>query len=85
MKAVLNASLLRFQYTQSLQVLTQQTDIHQDLGFDLSLGLLIRPLLNNNVTVTLGVAGFRPGQGFVDLYERHAWLYSSFAQLTLIY
>jgi hypothetical protein len=85
MKAVLNASLLRFQDTAPLQVLTQQTRIRQDLGFDLSLGLVVRPLLNNNVTLTLGVAGFRPGEGFVDLYERHAWLYSAFSQLTLIY
>ncbi|HXX92575.1 MAG TPA: hypothetical protein VEN81_03020, partial [Planctomycetota bacterium] len=50
MKAILNANLLRFQDTQSLQVLTQQAGIRKDVGIDLSLGLIIRPLLNNNVT-----------------------------------
>ncbi len=85
LKAVFNASLMRFQYTEPLQVFTQQTGIRRDLGFEMSLGLIVRPLLNNNVTVTLGAAGFLPGNGFADLYESHAWLYSAFAQLTLIY
>src|SRR5207244_379667 len=85
LKAVFNASLMQFQYTEPLEAFTQQTEIRRDLGFEMNLGLVFRPLLNNNVTMTIGAAGFRPGNGFVDLYESRAWLYSAFAQLTLIY
>jgi hypothetical protein len=85
LKAVLNASLLRFQYTDPLESFTQQADIDESLGFDLGLGLLARPMLNNNLVFTLGTSAFFPGTGFADLYEDRETLYSVFAQLSLTY
>jgi hypothetical protein len=85
LRAVLNASILRFHRTESLEGFTFQPDIDASLGTDLSLGLVGRPMLNNNWTMALGAAAFLPGKGFQDLYEKDTTLYSVFLQLTLIY
>lgn len=84
-KAVFNANLLWFQDTRSLELFTFQPRIDREVGFEISLGLVTRPLLNNNVLLTAGASGFFPGEGFKDLYESSDPLYSVFAQLTLIY
>jgi hypothetical protein len=84
-KAVFNASLMKFQDTSSLQTFTQQGEIHRDLGIDVSLGFVIRPRLTNNVIVTVGAAGFFPGRGFKELYESNDALYSTFVELSLTY
>ncbi len=84
-KAVFNATLLRFEHTESLEVFTFQPEISRDLGYELGLGLVTRPLLNNNLVLTLAGALFFPGDGFADLYESRDTLYSTFLQLTLVY
>ena len=67
MRALLNGSYLRFATVQPLQHFLQQPKIGHDIGFDFSLGLLYRPLLNNNIVLTGGgVAAFIPGNGFRD-------------------
>jgi len=85
MKAVFNASLMKFQDTSSLETFTQQGDIHRDLGIDVSLGVIFRPALTNNIIITLGAAGFFPGRGFKEIYETREALYSTFVELTLTY
>ncbi len=85
MKAIFNASLMKFQDTSSLETFTQQANIHRDLGIDVSLGLIIRPRLTNNVIITLGAAGFFPGRGFKEIYETRDPLYSTFVELSLTY
>lgn len=85
LKAVINLNLTRFQYTETLESFTQQDSIRKELGLDLGLGLIGRPLLNNNVVFTLGTSAFFPGSGFQDLYEDRETLYSLFAQLSLTY
>ena len=85
MKAIFNASLMKFQDTSSLETFTQQGDIHRDLGIDVSLGLIIRPRLTNNVIITLGASGFFPGRGFKEIYETRDALYSTFVELSLTY
>jgi hypothetical protein len=84
-KAIFNASVMHFANTASLQTFTQQGGIHRELGYDVSLGTVIRPLLTNNVIVTLGAAGFFPGRGFEDIYESRSPLYSLFVELALSY
>jgi len=85
MKGIFNASLMRFQNTSSLQTFTQQGGISRDLGIDVNLGVVYRPLLTNNIIATFGAAGFFPGRGFRDLYESHGALYSLFLELSLTY
>jgi hypothetical protein len=66
LRALLNGSYLRFVTAQPLEHFLQQPNIGHDIGFDLGLGLVYRPLLNNNIILTGGVAAFIPGNGFRD-------------------
>ena len=67
-KAVFNANYLRFHRTESLEYVLFQPHIRHDIGWDLSLGVAYRPLLINNITMTLGAATLKPGRGFRDIY-----------------
>lgn len=68
LKAVFNANYLRFHRTESLEYLLFQNRIRHDIGWDLSLGVLYRPLLINNVQFTFGASTLKPGRGFRDIY-----------------
>lgn len=85
LKAVANASYMRFDHTNSLEILVNQPGISPTLGWDASLALIARPFLNNNMTVTVGGSGFFPGEGFTQVFESDDTLYSAFFQLTLVY
>jgi hypothetical protein len=85
LKVLLNANWLRFHETEVLETYLHQADVHPSLGVDLSLGLVGRPLLNNNVIVSAGLAFFLPGAGYEDVYGEDGSLYSAFLQLTLTY
>ncbi len=84
-KAIFNASVLRFHHTQALEAFTSRPEIAEELGYDFSLGLVARPLLNNHIIVTIGASAFVPAEGFEDLYGSRDQPYSLFAQFTLIY
>jgi hypothetical protein len=45
-----------------------QPRVRHDIGFDLSLGVVYRPMLINNVTFTFGGSIFFAGKGFRDVY-----------------
>jgi hypothetical protein len=49
-----------------LEHFLQQPAIGHNIGYDFSLGVIYRPLLNNNIVLTGGVAAFVPGSGFRD-------------------
>ena len=67
-KAVFNANYLRFHRTESLEYVLLQPGVRHDIGFDLSLGVVYRPLLINNMTITFGSSLFFAGKGFHDIY-----------------
>jgi hypothetical protein len=67
-KAVFNANYLRFMRTESLEYALFQPGVRHDIGFDLSLGVIYRPLLINNLTFTFGGSLFLAGKGFRDVY-----------------
>ena len=83
-KVIGNASYLRFMDTSSMELLLQDNMIDEEIGVDLSIGVIYRPFLNNNVILTTGAACLIPGQGFEDLYTNET-LYSFFTALTLTY
>jgi len=85
LKAVANVNYLQFANTKSLDVLLGQNNIDRRIGFDYSLGLIYRPLLNNQIILTGGFAGFSPAEGFRDLYEKNKTLYSGFIGVTVRY
>lgn len=67
-KAIFNANYLRFHRTESLEYLLFQNRIRHEIGWDLSLGVIYRPLLINNVQFTFGASTLKPGRGFRDIY-----------------
>jgi hypothetical protein len=67
-KAVFNANYLRFHRTEVLQYLLFDPRIRKDIGVDLSLGVVYRPFLINNVTMTFGGSMLLPGKGFRDTF-----------------
>lgn len=67
-KAVFNANYLRFDRTEALEYVLFQPRVRHEIGYDLSLGVVYRPLLINNVTFTFGGNFFKAGKGFKDVY-----------------
>lgn len=67
-KAIFNANYLRFHRTEPLEYVLFQPGVRHDIGFDLSLGVIYRPLLINNLTFTFGGNIFFAGKGFRDVY-----------------
>jgi hypothetical protein len=67
-KAIFNANYLRFHKTQPLEYVLFQPAVRREIGLDLSLGVVYRPLLINNVTFTFGGNLFLAGKGFRDVY-----------------
>jgi hypothetical protein len=68
-KVSFQANHVRFHRTEALEALLFQDRVRNDVGWDLSLGLRWRPLLTDNVIVTMGGATFLGGGGFRDIYQ----------------
>lgn len=67
-KTVFNANYLRFHRTEPLEYVLFQPGVRHEIGYDLSLGVVYRPLLINNLTFTFGSNIFLAGKGFKDIY-----------------
>lgn len=85
LKAIFTANALRFDRTESLELVLFQGEVRRELGYDLSAGVRYRPLLNQNVVVLGGIAVFLPGDGFVDIYEDRSALAAAFTNFTLTF
>ena len=68
LKIISNVSYLQFDQTATLESLRQDGSIARDIGVDLSLGLLYRPFLNNNVQVRVGSGVLLPAAGHENLF-----------------
>lgn len=67
-KTVFNANYLRFHKTQPLEYVLFQPAVRREIGLDVSLGAVYRPLLINNLTFTFGGNIFFAGRGFRDIF-----------------
>jgi hypothetical protein len=85
LKAIFTANAIALDTTKPVEALLFQGNIHRHLGEDISLGARFRPYLNNNVAIVGGVAAFKPGQGFEDIYERSKTLYHVFTNVILTF
>jgi hypothetical protein len=63
-----NFNFLRFERTESLELLLFQSPIHHTIGEDFGVGVEYRPPLAENIVLTGGAAALQPGQGFKDIY-----------------
>lgn len=84
LKVISNVSFLQFDNTSTLQALRQDGSISRNIGVDLSLGLLYRPFLNNNVQVRVGSGVLLPGSGQENLFGNQI-NYDAFTNLILQY
>jgi hypothetical protein len=85
LRATLTANYLRFDKTETLELVLFQSPIHREIGWDLSAGVRWRPYLNQNAVVVGGVAALLPGKGFADIYETRSPLFAAFTNLILTY
>ncbi len=85
LKTIFTANYIRLANTASIQQLLFQGGISRNLGTDISLGARFRPFLNQNFVIVGGAAGFIPGQGFTEIYERDKTLYHVFTDVILTF
>jgi hypothetical protein len=85
LRASLNANGMFFADTASVELLTNQNDIDEEIGYEVNLLAQYRPFLNNNVIFTVSGSVFFPGSGFQDVYGDNDTLFQFFAGLTLTY
>jgi hypothetical protein len=84
-KGVVTVNHLRFDTTETLELVLFQDGIDEAIGWDVSAGVRWRPFLNNNAVVLGGVAALVPGEGFRDLYEDGGVLVAGFTNLVLTF
>ena len=70
LRAIANANYLWFANTEVLETFVFQSNVADEIGTDLSLGLEWRPLHSDNIIVTGGYAMLIPGEALDDLFGR---------------
>jgi hypothetical protein len=85
LKSIFTANYIRLDAPDAIETILFQGGIHKDLGIDVSAGLRYRPFLNQNFIIVGGVAGFKPGQGWKDIYEKDNVLYQLFTNVILTF
>lgn len=85
LRVIGNFSWLNFIHTESLEVLRQQAGIDNEIGWDLSVSLLYRPMFIENVVLRGSAAFLIPGKGFKDLYPNDQPYYSALFNVVLSY
>jgi hypothetical protein len=64
-----NFNYLAFAETQTLELLRNQGNIRNEIGYDLSAAIIYRPFFSNNIVLRLSGAILIPGDGLKDLYN----------------
>ncbi len=68
LRVTANINQLWFDDTATLEVARNQASIDTNIGLDLSLALIYRPLVSQNIVLRLSGAMLVPGRGYEDLY-----------------
>lgn len=68
LRSLINVNYLRFDRTESLELLLFQSGIRHPIGWDTSIGFQYRPPLSDNIVFTGGAAALFPEGGFRDIY-----------------
>lgn len=80
LRAFVNGNYLRFDRTESLELLLFQRPIAHSIGTDLGAGLEYRPPLSENIVIRGGASALVPGDGFKQIYNGQT-LFSLFANV----
>jgi hypothetical protein len=68
LRTFINYNYLRFVRTEPLELALFQNNIRHEIGHDLGVGFIYRPLLSENIVLTAGASGLRSGRGFTDIF-----------------
>ncbi|MGD9688911.1 MAG: hypothetical protein AB7K52_01855 [Phycisphaerales bacterium] len=85
LRASFNANHILFAQTETLDFFTNQFDIDPEVGTEVNLLFQYRPLLNNNIILTVSGSLFFPGDGFAEVYGERDTLFQIFTGVTLTY
>ena len=97
LRGFVNYNYLRFNRTEAIELALFQNRIRHEIGHDLGVGFIYRPLLNENIVLIGGASGLRPGRGFSDIYSSNCTgapqgcgagtptLWSAFVTLKFVY
>ena len=97
LRGFLNYNYLRFNRTEPIETVLFQPAIRHEIGHDLGVGFIYRPLLNENIVLVGGASGLRPGVGFTDIFSSNCngtpqgcgagtpTLWSAFVTLKFVY
>ena len=80
-----NANYLAFAETEVLEVLRQQANVDEEIGWDLSAAIIWRPFMSQNIVFRLSYAQLMAGQGYADLFGDDEDPYSLLANLILTF
>ena len=83
-RASVNINQLWFDDPAVLEAARNQGPIAKDIGQDLSLSFIYRPMTSQNIILRLSASALMPGQGYKDLYGSEI-PYSLLANLILSY
>ena len=81
----LNANQLWFDKTEVLEVARNQPDIDNDIGLDLSLSVIWRPLMTQNIVLRASYATLFTGDGYEALFPDDDTPHSFLANIVLTY
>jgi hypothetical protein len=68
LRGVVNLNMIKFMDTEPLRLLLFQNTVHDGVGADSGIGIVYRPKLSENITMTGVFNAFFPFQGFRDIY-----------------
>lgn len=85
LRASVNANSIWMSDTATLELFLNQQGINSHLGYEANVAVQYRPLLNNNIILTVGGSAFIPGSGFKDIFGSDDTLYQVFTGVTLTY
>lgn len=80
-----NANYLAFAETEVLEVARAQSNVDEEIGYDLSAAIIWRPFMSQNIVVRLSYAQLIAGDGFQDLYGDEDDPYSILLNTTLTF
>jgi hypothetical protein len=90
-----NANYSHFHHTETLSELLFQPDVRKPIGIDYGLGVIYRPLLNENIIFAGGFNSLVPGSGLRDIFSSNCsgggcganakTLFSAFVKLKFVY
>jgi hypothetical protein len=81
----MNFNYYQFVDSNPLEVANKLAGVSKDLGTEVNLGLVYKPLMIDNIAFALGASAFFPGHAILDLNKSQDTLYTVFGDITLFY